>query len=167
MKRHILLSLTLFLSFAAGIASASPKDDKPTESRTIPVLVNVNAEGNVTDVAPAYRLRPSFAHLLRDTLQKMITKPAMKHGKPVACQFVLTLALVTVVRDDGKYGVNIKYVSGKALPPGAWHWVHTSDHRLALSGQNQQFAMPIGDRATKQRQINELMGLHASDPLQR
>jgi hypothetical protein len=167
MKPHVLLSLMLLLGFATGMASASPVDDKATENRTIPVLVNVNAKGDVTDIAPAYKLRPSFTRQLRDALRKMITKPAMKDGKAVSSQLVITLALVPVAQGNGKHGVNIKYVSGQALPPGTWHWVHTSGHRLALAGQNQQFAMPIGDRAAKQREINEMMGLHATDPLQR
>ncbi|HET7359079.1 MAG TPA: hypothetical protein VFJ04_02930, partial [Rhodanobacteraceae bacterium] len=158
MKRRILLPLALSLGFAAGIAAAAPKNDPPTASREIPVLVAVNANGDVTEVTPAYKLRPSFVRLLRDTLQKMITKPATKDGKPVSGQFVFTLAVATAPRGNGESDVNIKYVSGKALPPGTWHWVQRPGRQLALAGQSGQIAMPMGDRAAEQQRINELMG---------
>lgn len=136
MKRHILLSLTLLLSFAAGMASASPKQDTTTAPRVVQVLVDVNANGEVTAVTPAYKLRPAFVRQIRDALQKMITEPAMKHGEPVSSQFVLTLGLVATVRENGESSVKIKYISSKALPNGSWYWQSSPNHRLTLAGQS-------------------------------
>lgn len=79
MNRQILpcLMLVLSMAMAAGTAAAPAHH---AGNRMIPVIVNVDAHGKVTDVTPAYNLHPSFVRKLRETLQHMIEKPAMRHG---------------------------------------------------------------------------------------
>jgi hypothetical protein len=153
MKRHILLlSLTLLLGFAAGAASASQKEDNTAQPRVIQVLVHVNAEGEVTEVTPAYKLRPAFVGQIRSALQKMITEPAMKHGKPASAQFVLTLGVAPIVRENGEQSVRITYISSKALPNGSWYWQTSPGHRLTLAGQPTDSASPTMHWMVEQRE---------------
>ncbi|RAP59544.1 hypothetical protein BTJ49_02510 [Oleiagrimonas sp. MCCC 1A03011] len=107
--------------------------------RTLPVLVHVDKQGTVTDVTPAYKVRPSLVKVLRATLNKMITKPAQDHGKPISSDVVVTLALHVMEKKDGTHAANFQYVSMKPLPAGSWHWVHTPDHRLALGNHQGDF----------------------------
>lgn len=161
MKRRIVLTLALFLCTAAGAASVSAKEDTPTDSRVMPVLVDVNTKGEVTEVTPAYKLRPPLERLLRDTVQKVVTKPALEHGKPVSCQFVLNLEMITTARDDGKYGLKLKYISRQALPPGGWYWVRTSEpghHNLALASKTGSPLQFVVDRHMILKQFDALMG---------
>jgi hypothetical protein len=152
MKRYFLLSLMLLLGFAAGMASASPTRDNTSEHRVVQVLVQVNANGEVTGVAPAYQLRPAFVRQIRDALQKMITEPAMKHGKPASSQLVVTLGLVPTVRENGERSVEIKYISSKALPDGSWYWMSSSSRQLTLAGQAPNFSRPTMHVMVEQRE---------------
>jgi hypothetical protein len=136
MKRFIVLTAGVLFCLASAVAAALPDDGVPGNSRVIPLVVHVNDQGQVTDADPAYKVRPALMRTIRQTLDKIITAPAMKDGKAVSCQFVITLALVTVPQDNGKSSVDIKYVAGKPLPSGVWSWVHTNDHRLALINQS-------------------------------
>lgn len=143
MKRSTLFVSAVLFCLASAAASAAPKDAKPDQSRLIPVLVTVSRQGKVTEATPAYKLRPSFVHVIRDTLDKMITKPATSHGKPIPCQFVVNLAMTTVPKEDGTYGVSFKYISSKPLPSGSWYWVRTIDRRLALRDQQANGTMDL------------------------
>ena len=105
-----------------------------------PVLVQVNAQGRVTQASPAYRLTPRFSRLLRANLDEMIRKPAVdKHGKPMPSQFIMNLAVRTEPRADGDYKAWFAYVSTKPVPPGSWYWVHLDGDRLALASQDMRF----------------------------
>lgn len=145
MKRSILLLSAALFCLASGLVSASAKDAHSAQSHVIPVLVNVNAKGEVTDAKPAYKLRPAFVRAIRNTLSKMITKPATNHGKPIDCQFVVNLAMTTVPRSDGAYGVAFKYISSKALPSGSWYWAKNDTHRLALADQRSTDTLNIAN----------------------
>lgn len=131
MKRYLFVAF-VGLAFAGATASVLAGQQKNVQRRVIPILVHVNRQGQVTEANPAYHLRPSFQKLLRSTLDKMITKPAMDHGHPISSQFVINLAMELTPQPDGKYGVRFSYVSSKPLPSGQWNWARTSDHRLAL-----------------------------------
>lgn len=136
MKRFIVLTVGALFCLACAAVSASPANGNPDPSRIIPVVVHVNDQGQVTEATPAYKVRPAVLRAIRQTLDTIITGPAMKDGKAVSSQFVITLALVPAAKDDGSQGASFKYISSKPLPPGVWTWVHTPDHRLALVNQS-------------------------------
>ena len=138
MKQTVAMMLAAALLVAFAWTPEAFADSNAAESHTLPVLVSVNAKGEVTDVAPAYNLRPAMKHLLKDTLNKMITKPAMNKGKAVDSQFVITLAVLVNEGAKGKVGTTFKYLAVKSLPPGSWHWVRNAENRLALSSQSSQ-----------------------------
>ncbi|MCX7514713.1 hypothetical protein [Frateuria sp. STR12] len=106
--------------------------------KVLPVLVQVNSHGKVTHVSSAVELTPRYDRLLRQTLDKMITRPANDHGHPVASQFVINLALQATPRSDGNYDASFAYVSTSPVPAGSWFWVHIDGHRLALRSQDSQ-----------------------------
>ncbi len=139
MNRQHLTLFALLLALVGVSALANPADgDSASQPHLLPVLVHVDTHGTVTAVSPAYELRPSMVKALRGSIQKMITKPAMKNGKPVRSQFVINLRMTTVVRKDGSHAAQYTYLSSKPLPAGSWHWTHTDDHRLALTDQSAQ-----------------------------
>lgn len=156
MKRIITLALVVLVFLAGGIASAQASDAPTKQSRTLPVLVKVDAKGKVTDIAPAYRVRPAFKHLLMDTLGKMITKPAMHKGKPVESQLVVTLAVLTSKKADGSALTTLKYLDAKPLPPGTWLWTHDAEDRLALTSQamDVMVKIPLTDMERKANALN-------------
>lgn len=104
--------------------------------RVLPVLVQVDSHGKVTDVSPSVELAPRYDRLLRQTLDQMITRPANVHGRAVASQFVINLGLEASSRPDGNYDARFVYVSTSPVPPGSWYWVHIDGHRLALRSRN-------------------------------
>jgi len=156
MKRIVTLALVVLVCLAGGIASAPASDAPAKQSRTLPVLVKVNAKGEVTDIAPAYKVRPAFKHLLKDTLSKMITKPAMQKGKPVDSQLVVTLAVLTSKQADGKPATTLKYLAAKPLPSGSWMWAHDAEDRLALTTQamSVMVKIPLTDMESKANALN-------------
>lgn len=109
-----------------------------------PVLVQVNAQGNVTSASPAYALPPALDRLLRTNLAEMIRKPATdKHGKPIASQFVMNLAVQATPNDNGTYDTSFHYVSTQPVPTGSWFWSHEDGHRLVLVSQDHRYrALP-------------------------
>lgn len=168
MKRPILLSLIVLLGFASGWATASPKNGTQTMKRVIPVLLNINAKGQVTEVKPAYKVHPKFKQFLKDQLKKVVVDPAKENGRSVSIQYMLILALHAAQRGDGNYDVKLKLVSSKALPHGPWHWVHGTGHQLALASPSEPAFTPAGPSWTqKMRNLQATMGYHASDPLMR
>lgn len=136
-----LLPAIALASLLAGIA-ASANDSMSLNAfshRVEPVLVQVNAQGKVTDASPAYPLSPKLGRLLRANLDEMIAKPATdKHGKPVASQFIMNVALQAEPLPSGDYSARFGYVSTAPVPAGSWYWVHIDGHRLALANRNDQ-----------------------------
>jgi hypothetical protein len=128
-----LLGLSVAGSGAAMGTSQSLNEFTPT---VLPVLVQVDSHGKVTAVSPSIELSPRFERLLRQTVDELITKPASDHGRPVASQFVMNLALGTSPRSDGAYDARFAYVSMSPVPSGSWYWVHVDGHRLALMSQD-------------------------------
>lgn len=136
MKRlHLFLALGLATASATAAASDSMSLNA-FKSHVLPVLVQVDSAGKVTDVASSSRLSPQFDRLLRSSLDEMISKPATKHGHPIASQFVINLALNVTPRDDGEYDASFAYVSANPVPSGQWYWEHQDGHRLALINRN-------------------------------
>lgn len=123
-------------AIASGALAAGTGSLNEFPSKILPVLVYVNAHGKVTDASPAIRLPPALNRMLLANLSERITGPAIVHGKPVASQFVMNLALVTTPRPGGDFDANFAYVSTSPVPPGSWYWVHSDGHRLALANRN-------------------------------
>ncbi|MEP6898819.1 MAG: hypothetical protein ABI870_09835 [Rhodanobacter sp.] len=117
-------------------ASASLNEFTP---KVMPVLVHVDARGNVTDVSSSTELSPRFDRLLRQNLDEMIDRPAIEHGHPVSSQFVINLALNVTPRKEGDYFANFRYVSASPVPNGSWYWVKIDGHRLALANRSGLF----------------------------
>ncbi len=144
MQRHHLLTAVgaLALFGAMGTASASgalslDKGDKGSLNafpvHAVPVLVNVNSKGRITDLASAYQLSPSLNRLLRKNVEEMISQPAVDQtGRAIPSQFVLNLVLDSSQRDDGNYDTLFRYVSTQPVPAGRWAWAHIDGHQLAL-----------------------------------
>lgn len=116
----------------APLAHADSMSLNGFRNHALPVLVTVDSHGKVTAVSPAYPLRLPMQRLLRSTLRKMITGPAVVHGKATASQAVINLAVDAVPQQDGKYKVSFSYVDAMPVPYGTWYWNHIDGHRLAL-----------------------------------
>lgn len=128
--------LSLLIPLAAMLASgaAFAGEAKAPESTKLPVLVQVNDQGQITRAEPAYKLTPKLESLLRTNLAEMIRKPAAgPNGKPVASQFVMEVALHNTPLADGTVAAEFVYVATEPLAPGRWQWAHNVDgHSLAL-----------------------------------
>ncbi|EIM03082.1 hypothetical protein RHOFW104T7_17065 [Rhodanobacter thiooxydans] len=131
------LSLLLGMLVAGtGAAAASSGSLNEFQPKVLPVLVQVNTHGKVTDASPAMELPPSLRRLLRQNLDEMISKPATDHGRPVSSQFIANLVLHTTPRTGGGYDAQFVYESISPVPPGSWYWVHIDGHRLALASRS-------------------------------
>lgn len=143
MKRFQTIALFGMLAAQAAIAAQAAVTRDTSGSlndfplRYLPVLVNVDARGNVTDVSPSTQLTPMFDRLLRQNLDDMITGPATdSKGHPTSSQFVMNLVLKTTPRKEGNYDASFAYVSTSPVPAGSWYWVHINGRRLALASRS-------------------------------
>lgn len=144
MKPLHTIALCAALAAIAGSALAAGTGSlNEFQSKVLPVLVYVNAQGKVTDASPATRLPPALNRLLLANINERITGPAIVHGKPVPSQFVMNLALQATPRPGGDYDAQFAYVSASPVPPGSWYWVHIDGHRLALANRNSPRARQI------------------------
>jgi len=139
MNRFHSLALVGALSVTAGTVMAASGSLSPFRPHVLPVLVQVDASGKVTNASPAVELSPAISRLLAKNLDEMITKPAYDHGRPVASQFVMNLALQAMPRDEGNYDAQFVYVSTTPVPTGTWHWVNIDGRRFALAGPNDRY----------------------------
>lgn len=139
MKNAIALILTTLLLLVAVWMPAAHADTNTGDARTLPVIVNVDKKGSVSEIIPAYRISPGFRNMVRDTLSKMITSPAMRDGKPVSSQLVITLGVVQKQLAGGKSSVSLKFLASKPLPAGNWHWLLRANKPPALANANAQF----------------------------
>jgi hypothetical protein len=137
MKRFQTILFFGMLSVGANAAMADSASLNSFPSRVLPVLVQVNSHGRVTDASPATELSPPLNRLLRKNLDELISKPATdKHGRPMSSQFVINVALQASPRKEGDYDAQFAYVSSSPVPSGSWYWVHIDGHRLALASRN-------------------------------
>jgi hypothetical protein len=136
MKRYRPLILLGLLTAAAPVVATDSMSINHFTPKVLPVLVQVDSHGKVTDVSPSIELAPLYDRLLRQALDEMITQPAKDHGRPMSSQFVMNLALRTTPRADGRYDAKFVYVSTSPVPAGSWYWVHIDGHRLALERQH-------------------------------
>lgn len=139
MYRLLVTTLALALLGIGNRAMATDDSMSLTHftPRVEPVLMQVDAQGKITSASPAYALPPKMDRLLRENLAEMIRKPATdKHGKPIASQFVMNVALQAIPNDAGTYDTSFRYVSAQPIPMGSWLWSHQDGHRLALVSQD-------------------------------
>jgi hypothetical protein len=145
MKRtNIALVLCLASMPFATLASGRLALDKgdagaltPFPERILPVLVRVDANGRIDEIAPAYRLSPAFNRVLQDSIEEMIQGPALdEQGRRIPSQFILNLVLETSPREDGDYDASFRYASTQPVPSGRWGWNHVDGRQLALFDRN-------------------------------
>lgn len=111
------------LAAVAGTAMASSGSLVEFKPLVLPVVVQVNAQGNVTDILPAVQISPRFRNLLVRQLDEWITSPALLRGHPVASRFIAEVAMRAKQRKDGMYDASFVYVKGLPMPfGGAVHW---------------------------------------------
>ena len=133
MKSLLPRALFILLTTGGSAALASTKLLNELPAGILPVLVQVDAQGEVTDASPATKLSPQLDRLLRQNLAEMVSKPATdRHGHPIASQVIINVALQTSPRTEGDYDANFAYISTKPVPIGSWYWSHIDGHRLAL-----------------------------------
>ncbi len=133
MNKFNVIALSMLLSFGASTVMAESISLNQSTPRSMPVLVQVNAMGKVTNVSPSVELTPQLNRLLRSNLDELITGPAIFRGKPIASQFVVNLALQATPQEQDKYSAQFAYLSSSPVPSGSWYWVHIDGHRLALA----------------------------------
>lgn len=130
---HAYLLACAVAAFAgtAMAASGSLVEFKP---HIMPVVVQVNAQGRVTDVLPSQQLEPWLRQMLVKQIDAWIAEPATTHGKPTACRFIMEVAMRVQPRKDGEYDANFVYVKSMPLAyGGALHWdVIDGGRELAL-----------------------------------
>lgn len=132
----VLGTLTLF-SGAAAAASGSLTQFNP---RTMPVLVQVNSHGKVTDASPAMELTPKLNRLLLANLDEMIRAPATdKRGRPMSSQFVINLVLQASPLDNGNFDAKFGVVSTAPVPAGSWYWVHVDGDQVRLARRESSY----------------------------
>jgi hypothetical protein len=136
MKRLLSMAGAAMLATGASAAMAASMSLNDFTPRIMPVLVQVNAHGRVTDASPSIELTPSIQRLMLQNLDELITKPATRHGHAVSSQFVINLALKVEPRENGDYLARFAYVSSSPVPSGSWYWVKIDGHRLALASRN-------------------------------
>lgn len=129
----LLVAMLVAGTGAAMASSASLNEFRP---KVLPVLVQVNAHGKVTDASPTMELTPQLRRLLLQNLDEMIVGPASAHGRPVSSQFVANMVLRTTPRSEGGYNAQFVFVSSSPVPSGSWYWVHVDGHRLALASRD-------------------------------
>ncbi|MGH8190214.1 MAG: hypothetical protein ACREP2_02075, partial [Rhodanobacteraceae bacterium] len=127
------------LAALAGTAMASSGSLIQFKSQVLPVVVQVNAEGKVTDILPARQLPPQVSRLLVEQLDAWIVKPLMVKGHPVATRFIAEVAMRTKPLKNGKYAASFVYVKGLPMPFGgavSWNVINGGLEVALVSADN-------------------------------
>lgn len=127
----------------AGTAFASSGSLVYFKPRVMPVVVQVNAQGKVTDILPSEQLRPQTRNLLMKQLDAWIAKPATVKGKPVASTFIAEVAMRATPRKDGKYDVSFLYVKSLPMPFGGSVYWDNINGGLELALVSDNSATPV------------------------
>lgn len=107
----------------AGTAMASSGSLVEFKPQVMPVVVQVDARGQVTDILPSEQLTPRLQTMLIEQLDAWIIKPATVKGRPVSSRFIVEVAMQAKPRKDGNYDASFVYVKSLAMPfAGAVHW---------------------------------------------
>lgn len=142
---HIPYSLIAAALMVAGVSAAQAQSASlsPFAPKVLPVLVQVDTLGKITDLSPAVKLTPQLDRLLRQNLDEIISGPATRHGQPVPSQFVANMKLHATLAASGKYATQFVYVSSSPVPIGRWHWAHIDGYRLALVDSDRHRQRPV------------------------
>lgn len=112
--------VALAIAALAGSAMATSGSLVQFKPRVLPVVVHVNAKGDVTDILPATRMRPTERQSLIRQLDEWITDPAKVKGQPVASQFIVEVAPQP---KTGSGATSYAYVRSMPMPfHGSVHW---------------------------------------------
>ena len=107
----------------SGTAMASSGSLVEFKPAVMPVVVQVDAQGQVTDVLPSEQLAPWLQKMLVKQLDAWIIKPATVKGHPVGSRFIVEVAMQAKPRTDGNYDAQFVYVKSMAMPfAGGVHW---------------------------------------------
>jgi len=107
----------------AGTALASSGSLVEFKPQVMPVVVQVDARGKVTDILPSEQLTPRLQQMLVKQIDAWIVKPATVKGHPVGSRFIVEVAMQAKPRKDGNYDASFVYVKSLAMPfGGAVHW---------------------------------------------
>ncbi len=128
---------------AAGSVASAADSPSPFPPKIVPVLVQVDSHGKITDASSAVKLSPQLTRLMNQNLDEMIVAPAKIDGKAVSSQFVINLRLVAEPTEQGKYSAQFAYVSVSPVPSGSWFWVNQDDRRLSLARQGSMRFDPV------------------------
>ncbi len=162
MKQLSIICIAAFAMLLSSTVFAQQAPQKPqvfeASGHVLPVLVAVDAKGDVTKVDSAIKLRSAQQKALESAVNKMITGPAKdKNGNPKSSQFVMMMAV-----DAGTNGQStFKYVGGKPVQSGSVHWVSVgtkSHRRFALSPMNPGASLSSDTSA----QVQAAQAYHAS-----
>jgi len=130
--------IVALLGSTSAVASESAAPDYSNIRKFEPVYVQVNAQGKITEINPAYPLSDGLKRLLRANLNEMIHTPAIgKDGKPVPSQFIITVALKVEPLSTGDYDAEFTYVSSIPLPSRDCSWVRGIKGQVATCGSGQ------------------------------
>lgn len=130
------------LAALAGTAMASSGSLVEFKPKVMPVVVQVDTQGKVTDIMPSEQLPPGLSRLLVEQLDSWIIKPAIVKGRPVASRFIAEVAMRANPRKDGKYEASFVYVKGLPMPfGGSVHW-NVIDGGLELALVSDQSIAP-------------------------
>ncbi len=146
MNKINVIALSTLLSLGASAALGESMSLTHFTPRFMPVLVQVNAMGKVTNVSPSVELTPQLDRLLRRNLDELISGPATYKGKAIASQFVINLTLNATAQEQGNYAAQFAYLSSSPVPNGSWYWVHVDGHRLALAERGSFNRNTVSDR---------------------
>ena len=107
----------------AGTALASSGSLVEFKPQVMPVVVQVDAHGKVTDILPSEQLTPRLQQMLVKQIDAWIVKPATVKGHPVGSRFIVEVAMQAKPRKDGNYDASFVYVKSLAMPfGGVVHW---------------------------------------------
>ncbi|HEX7326108.1 MAG TPA: hypothetical protein VF292_12265 [Rhodanobacteraceae bacterium] len=117
------------VAMLSGVAFAGSGSLVSFKSRVMPVVVDVDATGQVTGIMPSGRLRPAARSLLVRQLSRWITGPAIVKGKPVPSTFIVEVGVQSRELKNGDYKVNYAYVKSMPVPfYGLAYWSHSYGH---------------------------------------
>jgi hypothetical protein len=92
--------------------------ESPASEGQMGVVVSVDANGHVTHVQHVQKLPPEIEKLLRETLDKWITKPAIVNGRRADSAIFMNVVLRSKQRTDGNYEASFDYISSQPAPHG-------------------------------------------------
>jgi hypothetical protein len=120
MKRIQRAMVAAALLAVGGTASALAHATAEAPSDQVPmgVVVNVDVQGHVNEIRHAQKLPGDVEKLLRTTLDKWITKPAIVNGRRVPSQVLFNVTLQNKRLPDGNYQASFAYVSSQPVPEG-------------------------------------------------